>query len=63
MVLTGCAPEKVDVGTNWLSGIEVPNINSGKIGDFYLDTDDMSIYQKDSQGFKGQNKPFRRASA
>lgn len=52
MVLTGCSESEIDVGTKWLTGIEAPTSSSGKIGDFYLDTDDFNIYQKDKEGWK-----------
>lgn len=52
MVLTGCSNEPAEPGTKWLTGIEVPTSASGSVGDFYLDTDDFNVYQKDSEGWK-----------
>ena len=52
MALTGCSETPVDVGTIWLSGIDAPAASKGKAGDFYLDTQTLDIYQKDSEGWK-----------
>jgi len=52
MVLTGCSEGEVDIGTKWLSGIETPSTSSGKVGDFYLDTDDFKIYQRTVEGWQ-----------
>ncbi len=52
MVLTGCSEGEIDVGTKWLSGIETPSTSSGKVGDFYLDTDDFKIYQRTVEGWQ-----------
>ena len=52
MVLTGCSESNLDVGTKWLSGIETPSSSKGKVGDFYLDTDDFKIYQRTAEGWQ-----------
>ncbi len=50
VMLTGCGGKKDGQdgkdGATWLSGIENPTNSQGKVGDFYLDTDDFLIYQK-----------------
>ncbi len=38
-------------GTRWYSGTSnIENVTDGKTGDFYIDTDDYKLYQKNSDG-------------
>ena len=52
MALSGCSNKSNEPGTKWLTGIENPLASNGRVGDFYLDVDDMKIYQKDNEGWK-----------
>jgi len=39
-------------GATWISGINAPVSSMGKVGDFYYDTKNDCIYNKDSEGWK-----------
>ncbi len=48
--LIGCSGE-MGGGTNWYRGTaDVNTITEGKAGDFYIDTDDYILYQKNADG-------------
>ncbi|MBR2909005.1 MAG: hypothetical protein IKC11_01500 [Clostridia bacterium] len=50
--LVGCSDGKDgENGATWFSGQDTPFESTGKIGDFYFDTDDYNIYQKGHQGW------------
>ena len=52
IALSSCSNKSNEPGTKWLTGIENPLASNGRVGDFYLDVDDMKIYQKDNDGWK-----------
>lgn len=50
-LLAGCETKLPGSDANWYSGTETPTAETvGDVGDFYYDTDDCIIYQKDSDG-------------
>ena len=52
VMLAGCSAGKDGQdGTMWYSGIDSPFESTGKVGDFYYDTDDFNIYKKGENGW------------